>query len=401
MIDPVAITGVGAVSPFGVGARVLVDGVLAGASGIVSGEGPCVDFRADDLMSRREYRRYARFTQFAVTAAVEATTQAGWAELPYDADEIFCAVGTGLGGVEWFGTAQGGPADEPSALTVPLMMANGAAAALCMRLGLRGESYAVGGACAAGAQAVGAGLRALRSGQARAAVVGGAEAALVPRVRESFRAAGALSETGRCLPFGADRDGFVMGEGAGVLVLERLSNAVSRGAPVLGLILGYGASSDAYHLTASPPGAEPASIAIHRALADAGLRADDVCYVNAHGTGTKLNDENEIHALRREFGERLAEVPVSSTKAATGHLFGAGGAVEAILTVLALNQGLALPTCGLTRPDPELGPLHLPRHAVAVPAGPRGRIALSNSFGFGGHNSVLALAATPNGEMQQ
>jgi 3-oxoacyl-[acyl-carrier-protein] synthase II len=384
----VAVTGVGAVTPLGIGAGRIVDRLTAGESGPTNEFGRYVDFAPQGFLTRREIKRNARFAQFALVAAIEAAAQAGWAEgLPYSPDDVICVIGTGLGGAPEVSRNSG-----PGPLSVPLMMSNSAAASVCMRLGLHGESMAVGGACAAGAQAIGLALGAIRRGEVTAAVVGGSEAALVPLVHESFRQAGALSPTGRCLPFDVNREGFVMGEGAGMLILENLDRARARGAEILGLVIGYGASSDAHHLTAPPPGGRPASLAVRRALTDADTSAADVSYINAHGTGTQLNDATEIHALRAVFGNHLVKIPLSSTKASTGHLFGAGGAVEAIVTLAALDRGIAPPTLGLTEPDPALGEVDHLRSPGEVTARAHGRIGLSNSFGFGGHNSVLVLA---------
>ncbi|MFF7361890.1 beta-ketoacyl synthase N-terminal-like domain-containing protein [Streptomyces sp. NPDC008125] len=389
MTSAVAVTGVGAVTPLGVGATVLIDRLAAGETGLGAGEGRCAEFDAGDFLSRRERRRNARFSQLALVAAEEALEQAGWlAGLPYPAERVRCVVGTGLGGVPE--GSQGGTA---SPLTVPLMMSNSAAAALSTRYGLGGESFATSGACAAGAQAIGVALAAIRRGEAAAAVVGGAEAVLLPLVRDSFAEAGALSPTGRCVPFDAGRDGFVMGEGAGILVLESVEGARSRGATILGLVMGYGASSDAHHLTAPAPDGVPAARAIRRALSDAGVTPADLCYINAHGTGTLLNDEAEIRALRLALGEALASVPLSSTKAATGHLFGAGGAVEAIATLGALRTGIAPPTYGLSEPDVRLGAVDHLMSARPLSQGPNRAVGLSDSLGFGGHNAVLVLGA--------
>ncbi|MEU7316927.1 beta-ketoacyl-[acyl-carrier-protein] synthase family protein [Streptomyces sp. NPDC007083] len=389
MTVAVAVTGVGAVTPLGVGAARLVSRLVAGGTGIDGGEARCTDFDARDHLTARDRKRNARFAQFALVAADEAVRQAGWGDgLPYPAEEIRCVIGSGLGG---------GPevlaAGAASPLTVPLMMPNSAAASLSRRFGIRGETSAPSGACAAGAQAIGLAAGAIRRGEAAAVLAGGAEAACVPLVRDSFAQAGALSPTGRCAPFGADRDGFVMGEGAGVLVLEDAAGARARGARVLGHVRGYGAGSDAHHVTAPPPDGAPAAHAVSLALADAGAVSGDLCYVNAHGTGTPLNDASEIRSLELALGAALPSVPLSSTKAATGHLFGAGGAVEAIITLAALRDGLAPPTLGLTAPDPELGRLSHITAARALSAGPRGRLGLSNSLGFGGHNSVLVLEA--------
>ncbi|WP_129294117.1 beta-ketoacyl-[acyl-carrier-protein] synthase family protein [Streptomyces lydicus] len=388
MTVPVAVTGVGAVTPLGVGADVLFSRLIAGETGTADGDGRCHAFDAGAFLGRRERHRNARFAQLALVAADEAVHQAGWADsLPYAAEDILCVMGTGLGGAPEHAGAEASP------LTVPLMMPNSAAASLGMRYGIRGESFAMSGACAAGAQAVGFALRSIRRGEAAAAVVGGAEAASVPLVRESFAQAGALSPSGRCLPFDEDRDGFVMGEGAGVLVLESAEGARARGAPVLGLVLGYGATTDAHHLTAPPPDGLPAAQCVRRALTDADVLPGDLCYINAHGTGTRLNDEAEIRSLGRALGDALPTVPLSSTKAATGHLFGAGGAVEAIVTLAVLRRGIAPATAGLRRPDPVLGPVdHVLTPRVVEPRS-RGAVGLSDSFGFGGHNAALVLGA--------
>ncbi|NGO45829.1 beta-ketoacyl-[acyl-carrier-protein] synthase family protein [Streptomyces ureilyticus] len=389
MTLPVAVTGVGSVTPLGVGAAVLASRLVAGETALVGGDGRCVEFDAGEFLTRRESRRNARFAQLALVAADEAVHQAGWSNgLPYPPEEILCIVGTGLGGAPE--SPQG---TDATPLTVPLMMANSAAASLCTRYGIRGESFATSGACAAGAQAIGVAMGAIRRGEAAAAVVGGAEAASVPLICESFAQAGALSPTGRCVPFGADRDGFVMGEGAGILVLESVAGARARGAEILGLVMGYGASSDAHHVTAPSPDGVPAAQAMRRALADAGVAPEDLCYINTHGTGTPLNDEAEIRSLRLALGDALASIPLSSTKAATGHLFGAGGAVESIITLAALRGGTAPPTYGLSEPDRRLGELDHVLSARALKPGPSGVIGLSDSLGFGGHNSVLVLGA--------
>jgi 3-oxoacyl-[acyl-carrier-protein] synthase II len=385
---PVAVTGVGAVTPLGVGAAVLFSRLIAGETGLVGGDGRCHEIDAGSFLTQRERRRNARFAQLALVAADEAVRQAGWADkLPYPAEDVLCVMGTGLGGAPEHANAEATP------LTVPLMMPNSAAASLSMRYGIHGESFATSGACAAGAQAIGFALRSIRRGEAVAALVGGAEAASVPLVRESFEHAGALSPSGRCVPFDEDRDGFVMGEGAGVLVLESVEGARARGATILGLVLGYGATSDAHHITAPPPDGLPAAQCVRRALADADVTPEDLCYVNAHGTGTRLNDEAEIRSLGHALGDALRGVPLSSTKAATGHLFGAGGAVEAIITLTALRLKTAPATVGTRRPDPALGPVDHVLTPRALEPRSRGLVGLSDSFGFGGHNAALVLGA--------
>lgn len=383
------VTGVGAVTALGNGASLLLSRLTAGETGLAEGEGRCAEFDAEAHLGRRLSKRNARFAQLALVAAEEAVRQAGWSDgLPCPAEDVVCMVGTGLGGVTH------SPLDSlGTPLTVPLMMPNSAAASLSSRYGLHGESFAVSGACAAGTQAIGLAAAAIRRGDATAAVVGGAEAALVPLIRDSFAQAGALSPSGRCTPFGAERDGFVMGEGAGILVLEKEETARARGAEILGTVLGYGASSDAHHVTAPAPSGIPVARAIRGALHDAGVTPDDLCYINAHGTGTPLNDAAEIRSLRLALGDPLSTVPLSSTKAAIGHLFGAGGAVEAIITLGALRCGVAPPTYGMTDPDRDLGDLDHLLTARELRPGPCGAVGLSESLGFGGHNAVLVLGA--------
>ncbi|MCP9956115.1 beta-ketoacyl-[acyl-carrier-protein] synthase family protein [Streptomyces sudanensis] len=398
------VTGFGAVTPLGVGADTLHERAVAGESALHGGRGHCRGFRAADHLPRHLVRRTDRFTQFALVAADEAVARAGWTPgaLPYDAARVACVIGCGLGGTASF-EAQGPVlaeqgAEYVSALMVPQMMANAAASHLSMRYGFRGESLCVASACSSGAQAIGAGLRLLAAGAADAVVVGGAEASTSELVSAAFRNAGALSPTGRCLPFDTDRDGFVIGEGAGVLVLETARGATRRGAGVLGAVRGYGATSDAHHLTAPDPGGGPAAEAVVRALRQAGTDPGELDYVNAHGTGTPLNDRSECDALRLALGgDVLARVPMSSSKGGLGHLFGAAGAVEAVATLQALRRGVAPPTAGLRRPDERLGRLDLIRTARELPGG-RARVGLSTSFGFGGHNAALVLSASSTDE---
>jgi 3-oxoacyl-[acyl-carrier-protein] synthase II len=395
----VVITGVGAVTPLGVGADVLLRRWVAGESGIADGEGACREFVATDHLSKKEIRRADRFAHFAMTAGDEALAAGGWAdELPYAAERISCVLATGIGGLgsleEQHDLLRNSGAKAVSPLAVPLFMPNAGAGALSMRYGLRGQSFSVASACAAGSHAIGVATRMIQYGDADAVLTGGGEATLTPLARASFAAAGALSPTGVSRPFDERRDGFVMGEGAGILLLEDADKAQARGATVLGEVRGYGSTSDAFHLTAPEPEGTHAAAAIRLALADAGLTADDVDYVNAHGTSTPINDASETAAIKLGLGERLAyATPVSSTKSVTGHLLGAAGAVEAIATVLALRERTLPPTAGLEQPDPELDLDYVPLTARSFT--PRGErpIALSNSFGFGGHNVVLCLEA--------
>ena len=393
----VVITGVGAVTPLGVGADVLLRRWVAGESGIADGEGACREFVAEEHLSKKEARRSDRFAQMAMIASDEALASAGWSdELPYPSDRVGCVLATGIGGL---GSLEGqhdnlrdSGEKAVSPLSVPLFMVNAGAAALSMRHNLHGQAFSVGSACAAGAHAIGVATRLIQMGDVDAVVAGGAEATLTPLARASFKAAGALSPTGVSRPFDERRDGFVMGEGAGILVLEDAEKAQARGATVLGEIRGYGSTSDAYHLTATDPAAIHAAGAIRAALADAGLSPEAIDYVNAHGTATELNDVSETNALKLALGEDVARgVPISSTKSAIGHLLGAAGAVEAIATLLAFREGVLPPTVGLEQQDPALDLDYVP--LVSRPLQPRGEqpIALSNSFGFGGHNVVLCL----------
>jgi 3-oxoacyl-[acyl-carrier-protein] synthase II len=392
----VVITGVGAVTPLGVGADVLLRRWVAGDVGIADGEGACRDFVATDHLSKKEIRRADRFAHFAMTAGDEALAQAGWAdELPYASERISCVLATGIGGLGSLEAQHDLLRDEGpravSPLSVPLFMPNAGAGTLSMRYGLRGQSFSVASACAAGSHAIGVATRMIQYGDADAVLTGGGEATLTPLARASFEAAGALSPTGVSRPFDERRDGFVMGEGAGILLLEDAERAAERGATVLGEVLGYGSTSDAFHLTAPEPEGRYAAEAIRLALADAGLAPEQIDYVNAHGTSTPLNDASETTAIKLAFGASAAATPVSSLKSSIGHLLGAAGAVEAIATVGAMRERTLPPTVGLEQPDPALDLDFVPLTARSLT--PRGErpLALSNSFGFGGHNVVLCL----------
>ncbi len=398
----VVITGVGAVTPLGVGARELYDRWIARRSGIEDGLGACGDFDPADFMSTKEARRSDRFAQLAIAAAAQAVADAGWnaEEPPVDRADVGCVIGSGIGGMTTFEAQcevllERGP-QRVSALAIPLIMGNAAAGLVAMRHGLQGPAFGVMSACASGSHAIGEAMRMIRSGDVRAVVTGGAEATLTPLAKAAFAKMEATSPTGISRPFDARRDGFVMGEGAGVLVLESEELARERGARVLGEVLGYAATADAHHLTAPEPTGRPAATAITRALRDAGVTPEDVNYINAHGTSTPLNDRSETEAIKLALGERAYDVPVSSTKSAIGHLLGAAGAVEAIATVFALSERMAPPTLNYEEADPDLDLDYVPDgpRPLLVNGNGHGRaIALSNSFGFGGHNAVLCLGA--------
>ena len=395
----VVITGMGAVSPLGVGARTLYERWRDGNVGIEDGEGAASDFEPTDFLSTKEARRADRFTQFAIAACEEAFAEAGWnGEKPYEPGRIGCVIGTGIGGIGTLEDAHATLRDQGAGsvppLAVPLMMSNAGAAALSMRHELRGPAYGVVSACAAGAHAIGDAARMIQRGDADAVVTGGSEAALTPLARAAFAALDALSDEGVSRPFDARRDGFIMGEGAGVLVLESAEAARERGAEVLAVVSGYGATSDAFHLTAPSEDGKGASAAIAAALEDAGIDPAQVDYVNAHGTSTPLNDRSETLAIKHALGDRASEVPVSSTKSAIGHLLGAAGAVEAIATILTLRERMVPPTLGWAERDEDLDLDYVPDAArkLEVPED-RSPIGISNAFGFGGHNAVLVLQA--------
>jgi 3-oxoacyl-[acyl-carrier-protein] synthase II len=272
-------------------------------------------------------------------------------------------------------------------------MGNAAAAAVSMRHGLQGHSYAVSSACAAGNNGIGDAARIIQVGDADAMVTGGAEACITGVATSAFAAMEATSASGISRPFDARRDGFVMGEGAGVLVLEEKEAAEKRGATILGEVIGYGVTADAYHLTAPQPEGEAAAKAIQFALADAGISAVDVDYVNAHGTSTPLNDAAETKAIKAALGERAMDIPVSSTKSSIGHLLGAAGAVEAIATISALERREAPPTVGYEQPEEGLDLDYVEGSAKPIVNGDGPVVAISNSFGFGGHNAVLVLSS--------
>jgi 3-oxoacyl-[acyl-carrier-protein] synthase II len=394
----VAVTGLGAVTPLGIGARQLHERWAAGEVGIVDGAGACTDFEPKERLSVKQIRRLDRFSQIALVAAGEAIQQAGWDDgLPYDPMEIGCVIATGIGGIETVESQHDVMRDRGakmvSPLGIPQYMPNAAAAAVSMTYGLQGQMYGVVSACSSGAHAIGSAMRMIQYGDAIAAVAGGSEATLTAFGFACFNSMQALSPTGMSRPFDARRDGFVMGEGAGMIVLEELEAARRRGATVLGEVIGYGSTADAYHLTAPQPTGEPAARAIELAMKDAGVTSGEIAYINAHGTSTPLNDSAETFAIKLALGEsRAKQIPVSSTKSSIGHLLGAAGAVEAVATVQTLITRVVPPTLGYEVPDPELDLDYVPGEArplLAANGGPP--VAISNSFAFGGHNVALVL----------
>lgn len=379
----VVVTGLGAVAAPGVGMEDLWKGLQ-----MQPGPAPRVisDWDPEPWIPKREARRIDRFTQFALVATQEAFSVSG--EIDVDPTRVTVSIATGIGGLESLEElVHGTDADQPrvSPFLVPMMMANAAAAAVSIKYGFSGQVSTPVVACAAGSQSILDGLRQIQWGYADVAVVGGAEAAARATAREGFRSARALSPSGYALPFDIDRDGFVMGEGAAVMVLEAEEVARARGATPLARVLGAASTADAHHVTAPHPEGDGAERAIRLALDDAGLDPSDVTYVNAHGTGTDLNDRTEGQVITRIFGDR--QPAVSSIKATTGHALGASGSIEAAVTIEAIRRGELPPNIGLTNQDPEIPLDDIVRELRSWEPAP----ALSNSFGFGGHNTVLAF----------
>ncbi|HEY1567834.1 MAG TPA: beta-ketoacyl-ACP synthase II [Solirubrobacteraceae bacterium] len=393
----VVVTGLGAVTPLGLGASMLHERWASGEVGIADGAGRCGDFEAKEHLSIKEARRLDRFAQLAVVAAGEALDEAGWeGEPPYDSTRVGCVIATGIGGQSTLEAQlevmRERGARMVSPLGIPMYMPNAATAAVTMKYKLRGQSYSVVSACASGAHAVGNALRMIQYGEADAVVCGGAESALTDFSFACFNSMEALSPLGVSRPFDARRDGFVMGEGAGMLVLEDEESARDRGATILGEVAGYGSTTDAHHLTAPDPTGGAASRAIELAVRDAGAEPSQIDYINAHGTSTQLNDAAETKALKLALGAEAKRIPISSTKSSIGHTLGAAGAVEAVATIRTLITGVIAPTLGYEVPDPELDLDYVPGEARPLVTG-NGHppLALSNSFAFGGHNVSLAL----------
>src|ERR1700712_1098763 len=391
-MDGIVVTGRGIVSPVATGVDAFFDALLGMRSGIgEEGLAPCADFDPEQVMTPKEARRTDRFAQLAIDAAHQAADEAG---LPGGGDprRVGVIVGTGVGGLTtlqaecktWL--EEGDRAVSP--LFVPMMMPNAAAGQIAMRRGLHGPGFSIASACSTGAHSIGEAARLITRGEADVMVAGGTEAALVGLCLAAFKRMGALSRVGESRPFDTRRDGFVMGEGSAVLVLEREEHAKARGAQIYARVTGYGASNDAFHITQPEENGRGAVEAMTAALRDAALAPADVGYVNAHGTSTPINDRVETLALRKVLGEDGP--PVSSCKGAVGHTLGAAGAIEALACVEALRRGALPPTLGLEAIDPECAADHI---AGAPREAPDLKVALSNSFAFGGQNATLVLQA--------
>ena len=403
----VVITGMGMVSPVGGSVSESWEAVRAGRCGIgpitrydpadmkVKLAGEVKNLDIEGLLGRRESKKMDRFTQLALAAAEEAMTDSGLNREQEDLDRCGVLFSSGIGGFEttWEAHERGRERgyDAVSPFMIPMIISNMAAGRMAIRYGFRGMCSCVVTACAGGTNAVGDAFRHIRDGYAEVMLCGGAEAAVTPLAMGGFTAMKALSESRdplrASIPFDAERSGFVMGEGAGALLLEELDHARDRGACICAEVLGYGVNCDAYHITAPAPGGAGGAACMALALADGGVLPGDVDYINAHGTSTPLNDASETAAIHRAFGDHAKKLMVSSTKSMTGHLLGAAGAVEAIFTALALREGFVPATIGYQVPDPACDLDIVPNEGRRADI----RIALSNSLGFGGHNGAILL----------
>jgi 3-oxoacyl-[acyl-carrier-protein] synthase II len=406
----VVITGMGAVTPLGNDVAATWEGMLAGRSGIrriqsfdpsnvdskVAGE--IRDFDAEALMPKKEVRRNDRYVHFGWAATAEALRDAGIANPITDeaeANGTGVIIGTGIGGINTMIRdvieAHDLGVDRVGPFLVTAMIPDMAAGYVAIYANARGPNYATVSACSSSNHAIGDALNIIRRGDAEVMIAGGAEAGIGEIPVAAFSAMRALSTKRNdepekaSRPFDADRDGFVIADGAGILVLEELSHAQARGARIHGELVGYGATDDASHITLPAPGGRGAAGSMSRALADAGLNTGDIDYINAHGTSTGPNDRSETAAIKTVFGERAYAVPVSSTKSMTGHMLGAGGGVEAIACIRAIQDGCLPPTINYESPDPDCDLDYVPNTARRAEV----RTAMSNSFGFGGHNATL------------
>jgi 3-oxoacyl-[acyl-carrier-protein] synthase II len=404
----VALTGVGVVSPIGIGRDAFWAGLVEGRSGVrritafdptpyetqIGGE--VADFDPSAFMDRKEVRRNDRFVQFALAATRLALDDAGLVITPRNAERIGVIIGSGIGGAgTWEEQHQilleRGPG-RVSPFFVPMLMLNGGSGIVSIATGAKGPNFSVVSACATGGHAIGEALRAIQHREADAMICGGSEAALTPLSLAGFGTMKAMSTRNDAparavRPFDAGRDGFVMGEGAGILVLEAWEQAEHRGARIYAEICGYGTSSDAFHITQPDPEGDGAARAMQAALRDAKLEPAQVDYINAHGTSTPYNDKCETVAIKRVWGAEARRVAISSTKSMTSHLLGAAGGVEAIVCALAIERGIIPPTINYEVPDPDCDLDYVPN--TARPA--RVDVAMSNAFGFGGHNAILII----------
>ncbi|QID33469.1 beta-ketoacyl-ACP synthase II [Pampinifervens florentissimum] len=404
----VVVTGLGAVTPIGTGVQKFWENLIAGVSGIdiikrfdpveiglsVHIAGEVKDFEPERYFDKKDAQKVSDFIKFAVAASEEAIRDSGLLESKVDPYRVGVIIGTGIGGLRDIEEQQKvlmekGPR-RVSPFFIPYGISNMASGLVAIRFGFKGPNYCVVSACATGNHAIGDAMRLIQRGDIDVAIAGGCESAITPLGVAGFASMRALSTRNdepqkASRPFDRDRDGFVMGEGAGILVLEEYEHAKARGAKIYAELVGYGATDDAYHITAPCADGEGAYMCMKLALEDAGIRPEDVDYINAHGTSTPLNDKSETLAIKRLFGEHAYRLKISSNKSMIGHLLGAAGAVEAVATVKTIETGIIPPTINLENPDPECDLDYVPNKAVESPV----RYALSNSFGFGGTNACL------------
>jgi len=405
----VVITGMGPITPIGTGTEAYWRALLDGVSGV----GPIThfdaseyptriaaevkDFDPEQYVERKEAKRMDRFVQLAVAASKLAVEDAGLNIQGYNADRIGVLIGSGIGGTSTWEEQHSvllekGPR-RVSPFFVPMLISDMASGMVSILLGAKGPNLGIVSACATATHAIGEAFEIIKRGDADVMLAGGSEAAITPLSVAGFCAARAFSTRNddpehASRPFDLHRDGFVMGEGAGTVIVESLDNALARGAKVYCEIIGFGMSADAFHITAPAPGGEGATKAMAAALSDAGIRPEQVDYINAHGTSTEDNDSTETTAIKKVFGEHAYKVAISSTKSMTGHLLGAAGAIEAIACIRSIRDGIVHPTINYETPDPECDLDYVPNTARKLGI----RIAMSNSFGFGGHNATLVFA---------
>ncbi len=402
----VVVTGLGAITPLGNTQTEYWEGLISGRNGIaeitlfdaskhdsqIAGE--VKGFDPLDHLDRKDAKRMDRFAQFAVAASKQALADANFVINDLNAEQVGVVIGTGIGGLKVMEEQQEiylnrGP-DRCSPFMVPMMIANMAAGLTAIQTGAKGPNNCTVTACAAGSNAIGDAFRLVQRGYAQAMICGGTEAAVTPLSFAGFCACRAMSTrnddpTHASRPFDRDRDGFVMGEGAGILILEELEHALSRGAKIYAEVVGYGMTCDAYHMTNIAPGGEGAARAMSLCLKDSGVTPDQVSYINAHGTSTPVNDPNETAAIKTVFGDHAHQLVVSSTKSMTGHLLGGSGGIEAVASVLAVAHDQVPPTINLVNPDPACDLDYIANQSRQLPV----EVAMSNSFGFGGHNVTL------------
>jgi 3-oxoacyl-[acyl-carrier-protein] synthase II len=405
----VVVTGMGCISPVGNNVNDTWNSLLAGRSGAgmithfdankhkTRFAAEVKEFDGTALFGPRDARKMDRFTQFATAATMEALEQSGLKINDSNRDRVGVLIGTGIGGI---GTLleqvevlrERGP-ERVSPFLIPMMISDSAAGMLAIRIGARGPNMSLATACASGNNAIGEAMEMIRRGSADAMIAGASEAALLPVAMAGMNVMTALSTRNEdpqsaSRPFDKDRDGFLMGEGAGILILESFEHAHERGAGILAELTGYGTTDDAHHISAPAENGAGAALSMQLALEDAGLTINDIGYINAHGTSTPLNDKSETAAIKTVFGERAYQIPVSSTKSMTGHLLGASGAVEAAFCIKAIREEALPPTINYHTPDPQCDLDYVPNQ----PRNASPKHAMSNSFGFGGHNATLVIS---------